>query len=178
MWFSFPYYLDESYHGIWSDGETLWVAETKRSQVRAYDLDSGDRLSDKDFTTLAAAGNHKPWGIWSDGDTMWVADSSANKIFAYDLYTCERRRALEFNTLAAAGNTSPRGLWSDGTTLWIAGTRRVDGRNDQWQLTINPQTGTDITVTLDADAACGTAQAACTSDNTPLANTATAIGHN
>ena len=75
---------------------------------------------DKDFNTLAAAGNTAPQGIWSDGTTMWVADNGDDKIYAYDMTTRARDHAGDFNTLYAAGNRSPGGLWSDGVTLWVS----------------------------------------------------------
>ena len=79
-----------------------------------------ERDSDKDFNTLAAAGNGGPAGIWSDNTTMWVADYSDDKIYAYNLSTKARDSAKDFNTLAAAGNGGPAGIWSDNTTMWVA----------------------------------------------------------
>ena len=79
-----------------------------------------ERDSDKDFNTLAAAGNGGPAGIWSDNTTMWVADYSDDKIYAYNLSTKARDSAKDFNTLAAAGNEGPAGIWSDNTTMWVA----------------------------------------------------------
>ena len=60
--------------GIWSDGETMWVADWLDEKVYAYDMTTKARVSRKEFNTLTAAGNTWPQGIWSDGTTMWVAD--------------------------------------------------------------------------------------------------------
>ena len=86
-----------------------------------------ERNADKDFDTLAAAGNGNPQGIWSDGTTMWVANSGdsagiGSKIYAYDLATKERDADKDFDTLILIGtfNWSPVGIWSDGTTMWVA----------------------------------------------------------
>ena len=106
--------------GIWSDGTTMWVADSSDGVIYAYDLSTKARDSAKDFNTLGAAGNEDPEGIWSDGTTMWAADSSDNKIYAYDLSTKARDSAKDFNTLDAAGNGGPAGIWSDGTTMWVA----------------------------------------------------------
>ena len=105
---------------IWSDGETLWVADTDLDLILAYNLSTKARDPARDFDTVAASGNTSPRGLWSDGVTMWVGDYSDDKLYAYDMTTKARDPAKDFDTLAAAGNTSPRGLWSDGATLWVA----------------------------------------------------------
>ena len=104
--------------GIWSDGETMWVADFIEEKIYAYDLATMARVPGKDFDTLQAAGNTRPQGIWSDGTTMWVADSFEEKIYAYDLATKARVPGKDFDSLIAAGNTWPIGIWSDGTTMW------------------------------------------------------------
>ena len=74
---------------IWSDGETLWVADTQDSMLYAYRLGTGERDSAKDFNTLAA--NHSTtWGVWSDGTTIWIGDNAKDEIYAYDLATGKR----------------------------------------------------------------------------------------
>ena len=57
--------------GLWSDGETMWVADAADAKLYAYDWPTGARLRDRDFDTLKAAGNILPRAIWSDGGTMW-----------------------------------------------------------------------------------------------------------
>ena len=106
--------------GIWSDGTTMWVADSFDDKIYAYSLATKARDSGKDFDTLAAAGNNNPTGIWSDGTTMWVADSLDDKIYAYSLATKARDSGKDFDTLAGAGNNNPGGIWSDGTTMWVA----------------------------------------------------------
>ena len=105
---------------IWSDGETMWVADTDRDLILAYTLATRARDSSKDFHTLEAAGNTSPRGLWSDGVTMWVGDYADDKLYAYDMSTKARDSSKDFDTLEAAGNNSPRGLWSDGATMWVA----------------------------------------------------------
>ena len=106
--------------GIWSDGETMWVADFFDEKIYAYDLATKARVPGKDFDTLKAAGNTWPQGIWSDGTTMWVVDYLEEKIYAYDLATKARVPGKDFDTLKASGNTWPQGIWSDGTTMWAA----------------------------------------------------------
>ena len=106
--------------GIWSDGETMWVADFSDEKIYAYDLATKARVPGKDFDTLKAAGNSGLLGIWSDGETMWAADFFEEKIYAYDLATKARVPGKDFDTLKAAGNTWPQGIWSDGATMWAA----------------------------------------------------------
>ena len=106
--------------GLWSDGTTMWVADSSDARLHAYDMATGARDPARDFNTLTAAGNNDPIGIWSDGATMWVADFVDAKLYAYDLATRTRDRDRDLETLSAVGNDSPTGLWSDGTTLWVA----------------------------------------------------------
>ena len=108
--------------GIWSDGETMWVADIRfrNAKIYAYNLATKARVPGKDFDTLQAAGNTGPVGIWSDGTTMWVSDLLGAKIYAYNLATKARVPGKDFDTLQAAGNTGPVGIWSDGTTMWVS----------------------------------------------------------
>ena len=105
--------------GIWSDGETMWVADWLNGKIYAYDMATKERVSGKDFDTLDAAENTRPGGIWSDGETMWVADWLDGKIYAYDMATKERVSGKDFDTLDAAENTRLGGIWSDGETMWV-----------------------------------------------------------
>ena len=111
---------NESPYGIWSNGTTMWVANTGIDKLYAYNLSTKARDSGKDFDTLNAAENEFATGIWSDGTTMWVADLVDGKIYAYSLSTKARDSGKDFNTLDAAGNETPTGIWSDGTTMWVA----------------------------------------------------------
>ena len=97
--------------GLWSDGTTMWVANfgttSSDAKIYAYTLATGARNPDKDFDTLAAAGNDDPRGLWSDDTTIWVADSEDDKLYAYTLATGARDSDRDFDTLAAAGKHSP-----------------------------------------------------------------------
>ena len=122
--------------GLWSDGETMWVADfqgkadSAEKKIYAYKLtlEEGEteekdrRVPEKDYNnTLNEAGNDRPRGIWSDGETMWVADQTDNKLYAYYAFRSPTTRndKQDFETLAA-GNNAPKGMWSDGETLWVA----------------------------------------------------------
>ena len=104
--------------GIWTDGVTMWVADTV-GWIFAYDLATKERDPSKDFDALEAA-NGKPLGISSDGVTMWVGNPDFHALLAYDLTTKQRVPGKDFNTLKAAGNDKPSGIWSDGVTMWVA----------------------------------------------------------
>ena len=112
--------------GIWSDGVTMWVADTGfDTKIYAYDRTTKQRVPGKDFETLAA-GNGSPRGIWSDGVTIWVVDERLvdAKIYAYDMTTKARVPGKDFALVA--DNFSPKGIWSDGVTMWV-----VDWRNSK-----------------------------------------------
>ena len=106
--------------GIWSNGETMWVADSTDEKLYAYNLSDKARDASRDFNTLAAAGNTNPTGIWSDGETMWVADSGDDKLYAYRMANKARDNTKDFDALDDDGNASPGGLWSNGTTIWVA----------------------------------------------------------
>ena len=108
--------------GLWSDGTTLWVADSGTRTVFAYTLASRSRDTSKDFVLDVA--NSDARGIWSDGTTLWVADLGDEQIYAYNLsmrmpdgtLMPDTSREFALDTL----NANPEGLWSDGTTLWVA----------------------------------------------------------
>ena len=110
--------------GVWSDGETLWVANNPDGAgdgVYAYDLETGERAEEREFELDDA--NRAPRGLWSDGTVIWVSDSGRDKLFAHDLASGER---LPDSDLALhPDNDDPRGIWSDGETMWV-----LDGRDD------------------------------------------------
>lgn len=72
--------------GLWSDGETMWVAnnDTNNAKIYAYKLTGECRESGMDFDTLSEVENNQPSGLWSNGTTMWVLDSDDKKLYAYN----------------------------------------------------------------------------------------------
>ena len=107
--------------GLWSDGETMWVSDEFGGRIYAYDLDTKERITEKELDSTLASGNNQLMGIWSNGETLWVADLGSRRIYAYDLDTKQREPSNEFNSLPANGNIRPLGIASDGTTLWTSG---------------------------------------------------------
>ena len=49
----------------------------------------------------------------------------------------------------------------------VTGARRVDGRNDLWEITVGPESTDAVTITLPGGRACGTTGALCTGGNNP-----------
>ena len=97
--------------GIWSDGETAWVADVADAKLYAYRRSDGERQPEKDIATRPA-----PTGVWSDGKTLWVAGLGGG-LTAHQLsdgaWMASRDLRLE-------ASTAPIGVWSDGETLWAA----------------------------------------------------------
>ena len=58
----------------------------------------------------------------------------------------------------------------------VTGARRVDGRNDLWEITVEPDDNSDVGITLPANRSCTTAGAICTRGDSPrqLTNSPTA----
>ncbi len=80
--------------GIWSDGETMWVADAHREKVYAYDMGTRARVPGMEFNTLEVSGNDWPVGVWSDGETMWVADLLDEKVYAYHMPSAVAQRSF------------------------------------------------------------------------------------
>ena len=106
--------------GLWSDGTTMWVADSPDGKIYAYKMSDKSRDPSKDFDTLLAAGNTNPKGIWSNDTTMWVADFDDAKIYAYKMSDKSRDPSKDFDTLKDERNEKPFGIWSDNTTtMWV-----------------------------------------------------------
>ena len=99
---------------MWSDRTLIWVSDSGRNSLFAHDLESGERLPERDIAL--AARNRAARGIWSDDETMWVLDGGKDSVFAYDLAS----GALLAEYELASANGDPRGLWSDRTTVWVS----------------------------------------------------------
>ncbi len=108
--------VTEDSNGIWSDGTTMWVSDSRDDKIYAYTLATGAADTSKDITLHTDNGNAR--GIWSDGTTLWVADRTDRKVYAYTLSSGTRVTAKEFSLYGA--NRDPYGMWSDGATLWVA----------------------------------------------------------
>ena len=114
--------------GIWSDGTTMWVVDSRDFKLYAYTLATGARNEDKEFDLDSA--NLYPHGLWSDGTTIWVGSrSTVNlKLFAYTLEddtatgTDDKgQRDPTKDILLDAANNAASGIWSNGTdTVWVA----------------------------------------------------------
>ena len=97
--------------GIWSDGETAWVADLADARLYAYQREDGERKPEKDIATEPS-----PMGLWSDGETLWVAQQGGG-LKAYRLADGAR---LVGRDLALEADTAPAGVWSDGETAWVS----------------------------------------------------------
>ena len=108
--------------GVWSNGETLWIAENGEGAgdaVYAYDLASGERQQEREFELDER--NRAPRGVWSDRTTIWVSDSGQNRLFAHNLESGER--LPERDIALAERNRDARGIWSDEETMWVLDSR-------------------------------------------------------
>lgn len=106
--------------GIWSDGSTMWVADSIDKKIYAYNLETKQWDSTKDFSTLYLGDRGVPRGIWSDGSTMWVSEPIDDRLYAYNLGTKQRDSTKDFNIQHPDGNSISYGIWSDRVTMWVA----------------------------------------------------------
>ena len=97
--------------GIWSDGQTAWVADLADARLYAYRREDGERQPDKDIATEPS-----PMGLWSDGETLWVAQQGGG-LKAHRLADGAR---LVGRDLALEADAEPAGVWSDGETAWVS----------------------------------------------------------
>ena len=104
--------------GLWSDGETLWVADLHDWKVYAYRLLDGARLAGRDIVISPEAARG-PQGLWSDGETLWVAVGKRLRAYRLSDGAAEPTRDLHINR-ANESQTEVRGLWSDGETVWVS----------------------------------------------------------
>ena len=117
--------------GLWSDGETLWVADGGDAVLYRYSL--ADRTATPTtFATPGSDGGNR--GVWSDNETVWVAsigsasltaglvsgDSSRctqgdRCVQAYDMASGYRRGQKDI----PLNRDDPVGLWSDSSIMWV-----------------------------------------------------------
>ena len=122
---------------LWSDGTTMWVAQS--AKLFAYERSTKRRDPGRDFNDLAAR-LVVPASLWSDGTTQWVRDRDG-EILAYDLATRTRDPARDFLETASGGAWDGE-IWSDGRTLWLAGISDVEA----WDMATHTRDpGRDIT---------------------------------
>ena len=106
--------------GMWTDGTTMWVADSSLDSMWAYTVANDERDSDKDFSL--SPGATSPTDIWSDGTTMWVTNgvfpvAARYRTIGYTLATGARDSTKDLDAFSRISN--PQGSWSDGTTLWV-----------------------------------------------------------
>ena len=114
--------------GVWSDGTTVWVADSGDDQLYAYALAGGKRQDGTDGTTDREfdldSGHADVRGIWSDGTTIWGMEPSGNTLYAYALDGGKRQDGTDGTTDREldlhSDNSGAWGIWSDRKTMWVA----------------------------------------------------------
>ena len=102
--------------GIWSNDETIWVADDEDHILYAYHLEDKTRQEDQEFALHQ--GNQTPRGIWSDGTNIWVTDGEDRHVYAYNLDT--GARVPELDLILHPDHQKPTGMHGIGNTIWIA----------------------------------------------------------
>ena len=73
----------ETPRGIWSNGTTMFVADSDDDNVFAYK--HSDESQDSTKNLALSGSNDNPNGMWFDGRILWVVDDTDDMIYAYDL---------------------------------------------------------------------------------------------
>ena len=103
--------------GLTATATRLYVVKSADNQtIRAYDRETGARVTSEDITL--AADNDNASGMHTDGTTIWVTDNSDDKVYAYTLSTGARDTSKEFSLDAA--NSNADGIVKIGTSFYVA----------------------------------------------------------
>ena len=121
-----------SARGIWSDGTTMWVADSSDDKLYAYTLSAGTPDAANTFD-LDKANNDHPGGLYGSSSTLWVSNTVTDKVYAYTITSGSsfgtRDTSKEFNLDTKDSLTAlimPMGMWSDGLTMWLVGNVREE----------------------------------------------------
>ena len=114
--------------GIWSDGQTMWVADQNDDRVYAYRMSDGARAGpqNEEFHLAGSGsfgGQDHATGIWSDGATIWIADHDDDHIYAYRLSDGARVEDEEYDLNQPSVHAEyATGIWFDSTNgrMWVA----------------------------------------------------------
>ena len=138
--------------------------EGERLKVRVrFTDDAGNRESVTSAATAAVAARPEPLRAWfermpaeHDGETAFTF-----RVAFSDPLSWMNGQRLREDVVAVAGGRA-------------TSASRVDRRRDLWELTVEPDSLADVTVTLAAGAACGSPAAVCAKDGRALSNTISA----
>ena len=75
--------LNANPHGLWQNGETMFVVDDEDTHVYAWKMSDQTRDLAKEIELDSA--NADPEGLWFDGRVLWVADDADDKVYVYDL---------------------------------------------------------------------------------------------
>ena len=73
----------ETPRGVWSNGTTMFVADSDDDNVFAYKHSDESQDSGKNLALSSA--NDNPNGMWFDGRILWVVDDTDDMLYPYDL---------------------------------------------------------------------------------------------
>ena len=109
--------------GIWSDGPTLYIADSLNNSLRKMDFITG-QVANLNTTTL-----NNPKGVWTNQYMAYVADAGSHSIKGVNLTTgavttlAGTGVAGTVNGIGTAASFSnPTAVWGDGPNLYVADT--------------------------------------------------------
>ncbi len=75
--------LNANPHGLWQNGETMFVVDDEDTHVYAWKM--SDQIRDLAKEIELDSANADPEGLWFDGRVLWVVDDADDKVYVYDL---------------------------------------------------------------------------------------------
>ena len=150
-------------NGIWSDGDTMWVADATANKVFAYNMTTKARVMGKEFSvparvsitpggstaTSAVTRDADFQGIWSDGSgIMWLVEASNRSVYAYRIDTGNPVSKENF-IIGRPYLANANGIWGDAQSIWM-----TDSHGGQstvkafWRFAKAAQPGRDIQLDL------------------------------
>ena len=119
---------------MWSDGRTLWVAMTTTpGSIRAFNLCSGDRLTDVGDIRVSSRITR---GMWSAGPTIWMLHGppeDQNKLHGYTIHPTRGFLRDTANDYDPTGSVDGKlySIWSNGTFMWAGAEQATDTSSPQ-----------------------------------------------
>ncbi len=153
--------------GIWSDGTTMWVADSSDNKLFAYEMSDMSQDPDKDVDLVSE--NDDPRGVWGEGDFLYVVDGTDDKLYRYDIAnatgaptvrgpgdTAAWSATLTVGLETALGYSTdpPYGSLSPGSTFILEGEtytvlELIDSDSDPLSLKLDREIPVAFTLTID-----------------------------
>ena len=116
--------------GIWTDGNSMFVADRGDDKIYAYNI--SDKLRNENREISLKSGNGNPQGIWGRDGKLWVVndgtdntnDDSVDKVFIYNV-------PPKPSLYGDLSSSAPTGIWGNADTVWVVNDAVGSGGGDK-----------------------------------------------